>query len=62
MRAVGFAILGFVGTYIMFFVFRWWPTMHDDTSGSPPSRIRRVQFICAVIAAAMAAIASLAFA
>ena len=59
---LGFAVLGFVGGYIMFFAFRWWPTMHDDgADDASPVRGQIVKFVCALIAAMAAALASIAF-
>ena len=59
MKPIGFALLGFVGTYAMFFVFRWWPTAREDVSDLPQSRVRRVELICAAGAALAAGVISL---
>jgi hypothetical protein len=61
MKILGFALVGFLGTYVMFFIFRSWPTLRDNTAETSSWRARRVEFVCALIMAATAALASLAF-
>jgi len=58
MRSIGFALLAFVGAYLCFYAFRWWPSEHSDTSKLPPTNIKKVQFFCAVIVAIFTAAVS----
>lgn len=53
MRAFALAIVGFVGTYVMFFVFRWWPTMHEEKANISSGCAKQVELICAIIAAGL---------
>jgi hypothetical protein len=50
-----YAIAGFVGAYVSFFVCRWWPTTYVDKQGIPKKEIRKIDFKIALGASVVAA-------
>ena len=55
LKVLLFAVVGFMGAYASFFIFRWWPTLYLDKRDIPKDEIRKVDFRIAVGSALVAA-------